>query len=108
MPESVLIDHYSHCRGLVTTAMDEDFGLTVVEAMASGKPVIAVGEGGYLESVLDGKTGVLIGCKEDEIVKAVRMINADPLQYKDACLSRSKKFDMNTFFNGIDALINDH
>ena len=45
MPESVLIDYYSRCRGLITTAMDEDFGLTVVEAMASGKPVIAVGEG---------------------------------------------------------------
>ncbi len=107
MPESVLIDYYGRCRGLVTTAMDEDFGLTVVEAMASGKPVIAVGEGGYLESVLDGKTGVLISCKENEIVKAVKMIDADPLRYKDACLARSKKFDVDAFFYGIDALIND-
>ena len=108
MPESVLIDYYSRCRGLVTTAMDEDFGLTVVEAMASGKPVIAVGEGGYLESVLDGKTGVLIGCKEGDIVKAVKMIEADPSHYKDACLARSKKFDVSAFFTAIDALINEN
>jgi glycosyltransferase involved in cell wall biosynthesis len=107
LAEEELIDHYGRCRGLITTAMDEDFGLTAVEAMASGKPVIAVGEGGYLESIMDGKTGVLISCHENEIVKAVRMIDADPSHYREACLDRSKKFDVNAFFSGIDALVND-
>ena len=36
----------------------EDFGLTPIEAMASGVPVLAYGEGGALETVLDGKTGL--------------------------------------------------
>ena len=35
----------------------EDFGITAVEAMAAGRPVIAFGEGGATETVLDGVTG---------------------------------------------------
>ncbi len=37
----------------------EDFGITPLEAMAAGKPVIALGEGGALETVIDKKTGIL-------------------------------------------------
>jgi glycosyltransferase involved in cell wall biosynthesis len=37
---------------------EEDFGISAVEAMASGCPVIAYGSGGALETVIDGETGV--------------------------------------------------
>ncbi len=37
----------------------EDFGITAVESMASGRPVIAYGAGGSLETVVNGKTGIL-------------------------------------------------
>jgi glycosyltransferase involved in cell wall biosynthesis len=105
LAEEELIDHYGRCRGLITTAMDEDFGLTAVEAMASGKPVIAVGEGGYLESILDGKTGALIKCHEDDLVRAVRKVGRNPGRFRDACVRQAKKFDVSAFFSGIDALI---
>ncbi|MGE3798877.1 MAG: glycosyltransferase [Thermomicrobiales bacterium] len=46
------------CRGLLLPG-HEDFGMTAVEAQAAGRPVIAFGRGGALESVLPGVTGEL-------------------------------------------------
>jgi glycosyltransferase involved in cell wall biosynthesis len=43
----------------VCVAAEEDFGIVAVEAQAAGKPVVAYGRGGALETVLDGVTGVL-------------------------------------------------
>jgi glycosyltransferase involved in cell wall biosynthesis len=45
-----LRDLYARCRALILPG-EEDFGMTPVEALASGKPVIALGRGGVLESV---------------------------------------------------------
>mgnify|MGYP001596238588 FL=1 len=46
-------------KGFLALAQDEDFGITLVEAQMCGTPVIAFNGGGYRESVVDGKTGVL-------------------------------------------------
>jgi len=48
--------YLSRCRALIHP-QEEDFGITAVEAMASGRPVIAFGQGGACESVLPGVTG---------------------------------------------------
>ncbi len=48
---------YATCRALVFTA-EEDFGIVPVEAMASGRPVIAYGCGGVLDSVVPQRTGI--------------------------------------------------
>jgi glycosyltransferase involved in cell wall biosynthesis len=45
-----LRDLYSRCRAFLMPG-EEDFGITAVEALASGKPVIALGRGGALETV---------------------------------------------------------
>ncbi len=47
----------SKARALIHPQADEDFGITAVEAMASGRPVIAFKSGGVLETVIDGVTG---------------------------------------------------
>lgn len=47
---------YSRCRAFVFPG-EEDFGLTPLEAQASGRPVIAYGAGGALETVVEGETG---------------------------------------------------
>ena len=47
----------SRCRALIFCGV-EDFGIVPLEALASGRPVIAFGQGGVLETVEDGKTGV--------------------------------------------------
>lgn len=50
-------EYMEKCTALIFPGL-EDFGITPVEAMACGKPVIAHGKGGVAESVVDGKTGV--------------------------------------------------
>jgi glycosyltransferase involved in cell wall biosynthesis len=50
VPDDQLRVLYSRCRALVFPG-EEDFGMTAVEAQASGKPVVALGRGGVLESV---------------------------------------------------------
>jgi glycosyltransferase involved in cell wall biosynthesis len=56
-PFAVLREHYARCRALVF-AGEEDFGNVIVEAMASGAPVIAFRKGDALETVVSGRTGV--------------------------------------------------
>ncbi len=51
---------YARAKGFIALARDEDFGMTVVEAQAAGTPVIAFNGGGFKESVIDGRTGILI------------------------------------------------
>jgi len=50
---------YVEAKAFLALARDEDFGITPVEAMMAGTPVIAYDGGGYRETVVDGKTGVL-------------------------------------------------
>lgn len=103
--EEELIDLYARCKGYITTAMDEDFGMTPVEAMAAGKPVIAVKEGGYLESVVDGVTGKLVEAEVESIVKAVRFISKDLEVYRNACQERAKMFDKSIFIKRMKEVI---
>ena len=50
-PDDVVRDHYARCQALLFPG-EEDFGIVPLEAMACGKPVIAFGRGGVLETVL--------------------------------------------------------
>jgi glycosyltransferase involved in cell wall biosynthesis len=104
--EERLIDLYANCKGLIATAKDEDFGLTPVEAMASGKPVICGNEGGYRETVIDGLTGVLIdGINEDKIMRAVREVGGKPGSYRKECLKRAREFDTKIFVRKIKEML---
>ena len=95
--EKKLLELFSCCKGFISTARDEDFGMAVVEAMASGKAVICVKEGGFLESVIDNVTGIFVQPKVDEIIKAIKSISKNPAKYKEACIERSKEFDVSFF-----------
>jgi glycosyltransferase involved in cell wall biosynthesis len=85
--------------------------MTVVEAMASGKPVIAPDEGGYRESVVDGKTGILLkDIDASKICDAVQsisdVISRHPDAYADVCRTQAEKFDTKVFMEKIRARMN--
>jgi glycosyltransferase involved in cell wall biosynthesis len=50
---------YQRCRAVLMPGV-EDFGMVPVEAQACGRPVVALAQGGAVESVVDGVTGVLV------------------------------------------------
>jgi glycosyltransferase involved in cell wall biosynthesis len=56
LSDEEVLRYYAHCRALILPG-EEDFGITPLEAQASGRPVIAFGAGGALASVVDGVTG---------------------------------------------------
>jgi len=96
VPERELLNLYANCRGLICTAMDEDFGLTPLEAMASGKPVVAVNEGGFRETVTPD-TGMLVQPSQVNIVNAIKTLSRNPESFKGACLARALEFDLSHF-----------
>lgn len=98
-PDEVIEDYYSRCKAFIFPG-EEDFGITPLEAMASGKPVVAYARGGALESVVEGKTGVFFHQQsESSLLDAVRKTDLiewdmdvirDHAQEFDASVARSK------------------
>jgi glycosyltransferase involved in cell wall biosynthesis len=67
---------YARCRALIFTAR-EDFGIVPVEAMASGRPVLAFGSGGALDSVTPGVSGLFFEEQTVEsLIEGVRAMEA--------------------------------
>lgn len=59
--------------------IDEDFGMSPVEAMACGIPTIGVNDGGLKETIIDGKTGILLpkNFTENDLISAVKMLTPE-------------------------------
>ncbi|MBU0570095.1 glycosyltransferase [Patescibacteria group bacterium] len=71
-----LYELYGKAKGFIALARNEDFGMTVVEAQATGTPVIAFDGGGFKESIVDGETGLLINDTDEKtIAKAIKQFN---------------------------------
>jgi glycosyltransferase involved in cell wall biosynthesis len=69
VPDAELPDLMARCKAFIFPGR-EDFGITPVEAQASGRPVIAFGAGGALDTVIDGETGVLFAEQTVEAISA--------------------------------------
>jgi len=79
---------------------DEDFGISPVESMAAGKPVIGTAEGGLLETVVNGETGILLRPDVDvqDLISAVHRLDfRRAVQMRDACAQRSLQFSRDRF-----------
>jgi glycosyltransferase involved in cell wall biosynthesis len=104
LPESTsdeLAELYGNCKAFITTSAREGFGMAAVEAMAAGKPVLAVKEGGYLETIEDGITGRLVNVNLRDIINAIKDISKDPLRFRENCERRAKMFDVSVFLERI-------
>lgn len=88
--------YYSSCRALIL-ASKEDFGLTPLEAQASGRPVIAYAAGGALETVIEGVTGTFFHQQTPEsLIKAVKKF--DRLEFDSKMIRKhAEKFDVEVF-----------
>jgi glycosyltransferase involved in cell wall biosynthesis len=91
-----LAELYASARALIMPSMEE-FGITAVEAQAAGRPVIAAGAGGALETVIDGQTGLLAELDDvDSFVRAIERI--DQLDFDPArAVENAGRFSVETF-----------
>jgi glycosyltransferase involved in cell wall biosynthesis len=100
-----LAEYYRNCKALIFPA-HEDFGLTVVEAQSYGRPVIAFGAGGALETVHEGTTGVFF--KEQtktSLVKVLRDFDEHAFSEKD-CIDQASLFSFENFKKEFLSLVN--
>jgi glycosyltransferase involved in cell wall biosynthesis len=73
-----MVELYNRAVAFVYSPIREPWGLAAVEAMACGTPVVAVGEGGITESIVDGETGLLTPRDEKLFAYALNQVLANP------------------------------
>ena len=88
--------------------VDEDFGMSPVESMAAGKPVLGVAEGGLLETVVHEETGILLNptFHTEDIIRAVNQLSPTQAEYmREACEKRAEIFTRARFEQNMKSLI---
>ena len=100
LSDEEVLYYYAHCRAFLFPG-EEDFGITPLEAQASGRPVIAYSAGGALASVIDGVTGAFFNEQTVEslasVLEAFEEHRFDPQTIRNHAL----EFDMPRFHRRI-------
>jgi len=110
-PFSTICDHYARCKALIFPGL-EDFGIVPVEAMAAGRPVIAFGKGGALDTVIDGVTGLFFYEQStNALINAIGAYeNAQHRFSKSIIINHARCFEKEVFkkniLSSIDKLMN--
>lgn len=84
-------------RAFIFPAEEEDFGITPVEAMAVGTPVIALRSGGVIESVVEGKTGIFFAEPTvSSLIAGIQKFEKSEINPED-CREQAKRFSKERF-----------
>lgn len=99
---------YRGAKALIFCALQEDFGIVPVEAMGHGVPVIALKQGGVIETVVEGKTGLFF--EEPTVESLVAVLNKFYKDYKHynfytACQKQAQKFSKEVFLKKMKAFV---
>jgi glycosyltransferase involved in cell wall biosynthesis len=106
LPDDRVRDLYQRCQAVLMPGV-EDFGLVPVEAQACGRPVVALAEGGALESVMDGQTGVLVReATVPAFADALRDVSARPFN-PIAIRRHAERFSTPRFITEIQQIIDE-
>lgn len=104
VPDEGIRELYRRCRFLVFPG-EEDFGIVPLEAQACGKPVLAYGKGGLLETVVDGRTGVFFG-EQTEAALMAAVARAAGVEWDAAAIrAHAEQFGEERFLDGLRAEI---
>jgi glycosyltransferase involved in cell wall biosynthesis len=96
MDDRQLVKYLARCRGLIFPG-EEDFGIVPLEAMSAGRPVIAYGAGGALETVVEGQTGLFFETQTSRsLIKALDKFQFESFDQKKI-RAHAKKFDKEIF-----------
>lgn len=97
-----------NAKAFIFPSEQEDFGIIPVEAMAVGTPVIALAQGGVLETVIEGKTGLFFDERTPEsLILAVKKFEKMNFNSRD-CIVQAKKFSKERFKKQMLQFVNQH
>lgn len=103
--QSRLVSLYQNCSALICP-QHEDFGLTPIEAMACGRPVIALNQGGFKETIKNKKTGLLFPHQTTAtLVSALKKFNSKNFK-PEICRRQAQKFSQKSFMLNFKKLVN--
>lgn len=93
-----LNEYYANAKAFIFPG-EEDFGITAVEAQASGTPVIGYGKGGLLETVIDKETGLFFYRQEiEDLIEVVERFEAGSIKFDSYKIrENSLKFSRKNF-----------
>lgn len=99
---------FAGAKAFLALSTDEDFGITPVESMLAGTPVIAFRGGGYVESVVEGKTGLFFDEPTVESLSAaIKKFEKMKFSSED-CIAQAKKFSKERFKREMLQFVNGH
>ncbi len=100
-----VLDLYRHCRLLIFPG-EEDFGIVPLEAMACGRPVVALARGGALETVTEGISGTFFNASTPESLRAAVTRAADTRWDPAAIRAQAERFGVSRFLDKMAVCVN--